>query len=137
MKIFLVEKLYREALRIRNIELEISRRYSGNQIRCPVHLSIGQEGIAAACALVMKKLDFAVSTHRGHAHYLAKGGDLKKMIAEIYGKVTGCSKGIGGSMHLMDLNVNFMGSSAIVGNSIPVGVGLGLSAKLKKKNQNI
>jgi len=83
----------------------------------------------------MKKLDFAVSTHRGHAHYLAKGGDLKKMIAEIYGKVTGCSKGIGGSMHLMDLNVNFMGSSAIVGNSIPVGVGLGLSAKLKKKNQ--
>lgn len=135
MKIFLVEKLYREALRIRNIELEISRRYSGNQIRCPVHLSIGQEGIAAACALVMKKLDFAVSTHRGHAHYLAKGGDLKKMIAEIYGKVTGCSKGIGGSMHLMDLNVNFMGSSAIVGNSIPVGVGLGLSAKLKKKNQ--
>jgi pyruvate dehydrogenase E1 component alpha subunit len=135
MKIFLVEKLYREALRIRNIELEISRRYSSNQIRCPVHLSIGQEGIAAACALVMKKLDFAVSTHRGHAHYLAKGGDLKKMIAEIYGKVTGCSKGIGGSMHLMDLNVNFMGSSAIVGNSIPVGVGLGLSAKLKKKNQ--
>jgi pyruvate dehydrogenase E1 component alpha subunit len=135
MKNFLVEKLYREALRIRNIELEISRRYSSNQIRCPVHLSIGQEGIAAACALVMKKLDFAVSTHRGHAHYLAKGGDLKKMIAEIYGKVTGCSKGIGGSMHLMDLNVNFMGSSAIVGNSIPVGVGLGLSAKLKKKNQ--
>jgi pyruvate dehydrogenase E1 component alpha subunit len=135
MKIFLVEKLYREALRIRNIELEISRRYSSNQIRCPVHLSVGQEGIAAACALVMKKLDFAVSTHRGHAHYLAKGGDLKKMIAEIYGKVTGCSKGIGGSMHLMDLNVNFMGSSAIVGNSIPVGVGLGLSAKLKKKNQ--
>jgi pyruvate dehydrogenase E1 component alpha subunit len=135
MKNFLVEKLYREALRIRNIELEISRRYSSNQIRCPVHLSIGQEGIAAACALVMKKLDFAVSTHRGHAHYLAKGGDLKKMIAEIYGKVTGCSKGIGGSMHLMDLNVNFMGSSAIVGNSIPVGVGLGLSVKLKKKNQ--
>lgn len=135
MKNFLVEKLYRKALRIRNIELEISRRYSSNQIRCPVHLSVGQEGIAAACALVMKKLDFAVSTHRGHAHYLAKGGDLKKMIAEIYGKVTGCSKGIGGSMHLMDLNVNFMGSSAIVGNSIPVGVGLGLSAKLKKKNQ--
>jgi pyruvate dehydrogenase E1 component alpha subunit len=135
MKNFLVEKLYREALRIRNIELEISRRYSSNQIRCPVHLSVGQEGIAAACALVMKKLDFAVSTHRGHAHSLANGGDLKKMIAEIYGKVTGCSKGIGGSMHLMDLNVNFMGSSAIVGNSIPVGVGLGLSAKLKKKNQ--
>jgi TPP-dependent pyruvate/acetoin dehydrogenase alpha subunit len=76
MKNFLVEKLYREALRIRNIELEISRRYSSNQIRCPVHLSVGQEGIAAACALVMKKLDFAVSTHRGHAHYLAKGGDL-------------------------------------------------------------
>lgn len=135
MKNSLVEKLYKVALRIRNVELEISNRYSSNQMRCPVHLSVGQEGIAAACALVMKKLDFAVSTHRGHAHYLAKGGDLKKMIAEIYGKATGCSKGIGGSMHLMDLNVNFMGTSAIVGNSIPVGVGLGLSVKLKKKSQ--
>jgi len=76
-----------------------------------------------------------VSTHRGHAHYLAKGGNLNAMIAEIYGKSTGCSKGKGGSMHLIDLRVNFMGTSAIVGNSIPIGVGLALSAQLKKTEQ--
>jgi len=121
--------------RIRMVEEEISRRYPEGEMRCPVHLSTGQEAIPAAFALSIRKDDFVVSTHRGHAHYLAKGGDLKAMIAEIYGKATGCSKGKGGSMHLIDLNVNFMGTSAIVGNSIPVGVGLALSAQLKSTDQ--
>jgi pyruvate dehydrogenase E1 component alpha subunit len=75
-------------------------------------------------------MDYAVSTHRSHAHYLAKGGDLIAMLAEIYGLDQGCSKGRGGSMHLADNRVGFMGSSAIVGNSIPVGTGLGMAAKL-------
>ena len=104
-------------------------------MRCPTHLSIGQEAVAAAVAECVQPADFAVSTHRGHAHYLAKGGDLKAMIAELYGKATGCSKGKGGSMHLVDLSVGFMGTSAIVGNSIPVGVGLALSARLKGTDQ--
>ena len=82
-----------------------------------------------------EKKDFAVSSHRAHAHYMAKGGSLKKMIAEIYGKVTGCSKGKGGSMHLIDIKSNFMGSTAIVGNTIPVGVGLALSSKIKKEDK--
>ncbi len=103
-------------------------------MRCPTHLSIGQELVASILSLIWKKKDYAVSTHRGHAHFLAKGGDLKKMIAEIYGKRTGTSKGKGGSMHLIDLTVNFMGTSAIVGNSIPVGVGLALSSKIKNDN---
>ena len=77
----------------------------------------------------LREGDCAVSSHRAHAHYLAKGGNLKGLIAEIYGKETGCSKGIGGSMHLIDKSVNFMGSTAIVGNSIPVGVGLALAQK--------
>ncbi|MDC0422972.1 thiamine pyrophosphate-dependent dehydrogenase E1 component subunit alpha [Methylophilaceae bacterium] len=127
--------LFHQMYRIRMVEEEISRRYPEGKMRCPVHLSTGQESIPAAFALSIKKNDFAVSTHRGHAHYLAKGGDLKAMIAEIYGKATGCSKGKGGSMHLIDLNVNFMGTSAIVGNSIPVGVGLALSAQLKGTDQ--
>lgn len=135
MNNLLIKKLYYCALRIRMIELEISRRYSEGMMRCPVHLSVGQEGVAAAFSLISNKNDFAVSTHRSHAHYLAKGGNLKKMISEIYGKITGCSRGIGGSMHLIDLDVKFMGSSAIVGNSIPIGVGLGLSAKIKKQNK--
>lgn len=104
-------------------------------MRCPTHLSVGQELVSAVFSLIAKKRDYAVSTHRGHAHYLAKGGSLKKMIAEIYGKETGTSRGKGGSMHLIDLNVNFMGTSAIVGNSIPVGVGLGLAIKLKNEKK--
>lgn len=120
--------------RIRTTERMIAEEYKYQEMRCPTHLSIGQELVPAIYSCFIKKNDFAVSTHRGHAHYLSKGGDLKKMIAELYGKETGCSKGKGGSMHLIDLAVNFMGTSAIVGNSIPTGVGLGLSLKLKKQN---
>lgn len=128
-------KLFAHMYRIRAVEEEIAKRYPQGDMRCPVHLSIGQESIPAIFAENVNISDFAVSTHRGHAHYLAKGGNLNAMIAEIYGKATGCSKGKGGSMHLIDLNVNFMGTSAIVGNSIPVAVGLALSAQLNKTNQ--
>ena len=92
-------------------------------MRCPTHLSIGQEAVPAVMSLHVRDADYAVSTHRGHAHYLSKGGCLKSMIAEIYGKETGCSKGKGGSMHLTDPSVNFIGTTAIVGGSIPIGVG--------------
>ena len=131
----LKERLYIEMYRIRAVEEMIAFKYPEGKMRCPTHLSIGQEAVPAAYSLLINNSDFAVSTHRGHAHYLGKGGDLKSMIAEIYGKKTGCSKGKGGSMHLIDLNVNFMGTSAIVGNSIPVGVGLGLSIELNKTDQ--
>ena len=129
--------LLREMIRIRSVEEEIAIRYPQQKMRCPTHLSIGQEAVPAALAASVKKDDFAVSTHRGHAHYLAKGGNLKAMIAEIYGKSTGCSKGKGGSMHLIDKSVGFMGTSAIVGNSIPLGVGLALSAQLRETDQKV
>ena len=135
MKLELLKNIYFELYRIRGVEEEISRQYKFQKMRCPVHLSIGQEIVSAVFSQIVNKKDFAVSTHRSHAHYLAKGGDLKKMISEIYGKETGCSNGKGGSMHLVDLKVNFMGSSPIVGNIIHIGVGLGLSAKIKKKKQ--
>jgi len=125
-------KLMTSMLRIRRVEEEIAKKYSEQEMRCPVHLSIGQEAPSAAFAHAVQKDDYAISTHRGHAHFLAKGGSLKSMIAEIYGKETGCSKGRGGSMHLADKEINFMGTSAIVGNSIPIGVGLGLSLKIRK-----
>ena len=118
-------------LRIRMVEEEIAARYPEQQMRCPVHLSIGQEAPAAAFSMVSERVDLAVSTHRGHAHYLAKGGDLRRMIAEIYGRETGCSGGVGGSMHLIDTHAGFMGTSAIVGNSIPVGVGLALALQTR------
>ena len=130
----LINSLYENLYLIRCVEETIAERYNEGKMRRPTHLSTGQEAVSAAFSLVAKKDDFAVSTHRGHAHYLAKGGCLNSMIAEIYGKSTGCSKGKGGSMHLIDLNVNFMGTSAIVGNSIPVGVGLALSAQIKNQD---
>ena len=128
------ERLYYMLKKIRLVEERIAEEYPKQEIRCPTHLSIGQEGVPAALSTLIENSDFAVSTHRGHAHYLSKGGNLNRMIAELYGKKTGCSGGKGGSMHLIDKRAGFMGTSAIVGNSIPLGVGLALSLKLKKKN---
>lgn len=128
-------QLFEMMLKIRLVEEEIVKRYSSSQMRCPTHLSIGQEAVPAALGLNVTDKDYAISTHRGHGHYIGKGGNIRSMIAEIYGKSTGCSKGRGGSMHLIDRKVGFMGTSAIVGNSIPVGVGFGLSSKIKKTNQ--
>ncbi len=119
--------------KIRITDEIISKKYIEKKIRCPVHLSIGQEIPSAVLNVLLDKKDFAISYHRSHAHYLAKGGSIKKLIAEIYGKETGCSKGVGGSMHLIDLKNNFLGSTAIVSNSIPVGVGYAYPM-LNKKN---
>lgn len=121
--------------RIRFAEEEIARRYSEDEMRCPIHLSIGQEAVGAGVGLALRSSDLAVSGHRAHAHYLGKGGNLNALIAELYGKVTGCARGKGGSMHLIDEAVGFMGSTAIVGGTIPIGVGLALGMKLKKTNQ--
>ena len=120
-------------LRIRLVEESIANKYSEQKMRCPTHLSIGQEAIAVGVCANLTSQDQVLSTHRAHAHYLAKGGCLNSMMAEIYGKVSGCSKGMGGSMHLIDTSVGFMGSTAIVGNTIPVAVGLALEKKLTRK----
>lgn len=119
---------------IRFVEEGIADRYPSGTMRCPTHLSIGQEAAAVGVAAALKNEDLVVSTHRGHAHYLAKGGNIKAMLAEIYGKEAGCCGGRGGSMHLIDRSVGFLGSTAIVGNSIPLSVGLGLSLQLKRTN---
>ena len=119
--------------KIRILEEEIAKKYPEGKMRCPTHLSIGQEAVPSALSLCITKKDTAVSTHRCHAHYIAKGGNINNMVAEIYGKETGCSKGRGGSMHLIDKSAGFMGSSAIVGNSIPIGTGIALKSKLKKE----
>lgn len=128
-------RFYYTMLRIRLVEETIAERYLEWKMRCPIHLSIGQEAVAEGVCSVLRKDDFVLSTHRSHAHYLAKGGDLNKMIAEIYGKAAGCSSGRGGSMHLIDKSVGFMGSTSIVGGTIPLAVGLGLSIKLHKTDQ--
>jgi TPP-dependent pyruvate/acetoin dehydrogenase alpha subunit len=126
-------KLFESMLRIRLVEESIANKYSEQKMRCPTHLSIGQEAIAVGVCANLTSQDQVLSTHRAHAHYLAKGGCLNSMMAEIYGKASGCSKGMGGSMHLIDTSVGFMGSTAIVGNTIPVAVGLALEKKLARK----
>ena len=84
--------------------LYLAKIYKEEEIRCPVHLSIGQEAVAAGVCEALNNRDKIISTHRSHAHYIAKGGNLKNMIAELYGKKDGCAMGLGGSMHLQDLS---------------------------------
>jgi len=120
---------------IRCVEENIANRYSEQKMRCPTHLSIGQEAVAAGVCLALNRDDQVFGTHRSHAHYIAKGGDIKAMIAEIYGKATGCSSGKGGSMHLVDLPVGFMGSTSIVGSTIPVAAGAALANHLHKNGR--
>ena len=133
MKKNIYKKIYQLQKKIRFVEEKITKHYKDYQMRCPTHLSIGQEAIAAASGLALNKKDISISYHRSHAHYLAKGGSSKKLFAELHGFKEGCSKGIGGSMHLTDLKNNFYGSTAIVSNSIPIGVGLAYSLKINKQ----
>lgn len=123
----LEKKLYSGMLRIRMVEEMIASLYPEQQIRCPVHLSIGQEGIAVGVCEALKKDDYVFSTHRSHAHFLAKGGSLKAMMAELYGKQSGCCGGKGGSMHLVDADVNFY-AVPILGSTIPMAVGTAFAA---------
>lgn len=126
-----------EMLRIRLVEEKIAELYPEQEMRCPIHLCIGEEAIAAGVCANLKDKDIVMSNHRSHGHYLAKGGNLKALIAELYGKSTGCSKGRGGSMHLIDLSVNFLGSTAIVGGTIPVAVGTAFGSKLQGKDDTV
>ena len=127
----LQKKLYFEMLRIRLIEERIADLYPRQQMRCPVHLSIGQEAVAAGVCAHLRREDYVLSGHRSHSHYLAKGGDLKRMMAELYGKETGCARGKGGSMHLVDLDAGFLGATPIVGSTIPIAAGAAMGLAMQ------
>jgi len=113
------------------IEEKIADLYHEQEMRCPVHLSIGQEAVAAGVCATLSRDDCVLSNHRSHGHYLAKGGNLKAMMAELYGKVTGCSHGKGGSMHLVDMSAGFLGATPIVGSTIPIAVGVALGSVMR------
>jgi pyruvate dehydrogenase E1 component alpha subunit len=128
-------KMFANLQLIRSIELLISEKYEEQIFRCPVHLSIGQEAIAVGVSLHLTVNDKVVSTHRSHAHYIAKGGDVFRMLSELIGSPLGCCKGRGGSMHIFDNSVGFMASVPIVGSSLPIAIGLALAEKnLNSKN---
>lgn len=128
-------ELYKTMVRIRMVESRIAAEYKYDEIKNPIHLSIGQEAIAAGVCMNLKRDDYLFATHRNHAQYLAKGGSLKKMIAELYLRETGCSHGRGGSMHLVAPEVGIMGTSAIVGGDIPIGTGAALASKMRKNGR--
>jgi TPP-dependent pyruvate/acetoin dehydrogenase alpha subunit len=127
-------RFYRSLYRIRRVEEEIARIYPSDKIKSPVHLSIGQEAVSVGVCEALRPDDVVFGTYRSHAYYLAKGGDLKKMLAELYGKATGCAKGKGGSMHLVDVDHGVMGASAVVGTTIPNAVGYAYALKLQRKD---
>ncbi len=130
-------RLYRSLYRIRRVEEEVARVYPTDKIKSPVHLSIGQESVAVGVCDPLRPDDVLFGTYRSHAFYLAKGGDLRAMIAELYGKVTGCAKGKGGSMHLIDAARGVMGSSAIVATTIPHACGYAYAMRYRKRDRAV
>ena len=126
-----LKNLFRRMLRIRLVEEEIERRYQQDQMKTPIHLVIGQEATAVGCCAAMNVTDLAYSSHRTHGVYLAKGGDLRAMLAEMHCRANGCAGSRGGSMHLIDFGVGMAGSSAIVAGSVPIAAGAALAARMQ------
>jgi TPP-dependent pyruvate/acetoin dehydrogenase alpha subunit len=124
-------ELYRKMLLIRRFEEKIVEVYPIQDMKTPVHLSIGQEAIAAGVCANLRQDDYMFTTHRSHGHCLAKGVDPKVLYAEFYGRITGCCKGKGGSMHPVAPEYGILGTSAIVGGGIPLAVGTALASKMK------
>jgi TPP-dependent pyruvate/acetoin dehydrogenase alpha subunit/nucleoside-diphosphate-sugar epimerase len=127
-------RLYRAIYRIRRLEEEVARVYATDKIKSPVHLSIGQEAVSVGVCDALRPADVVFGTYRGHALYLAKGGDLNAMVAELYGKATGCTKGKGGSMHLVDPEAGVMGMSAVVGTTIANAAGYAYALKHQRRD---
>lgn len=127
--------IYEIMLKIRMFEDEIARRWPEQEMRSPPHLSTGREGVAASVCATLHSSDQVMGYYRGHGYYLAKGGDPKAFIAEMYCRTTGSNEGKGGSMLISAPKVGYVGSSAIVGGGIPVATGLALASKMRKLNK--
>ena len=124
-------RLYRSMLRIRLIEEEIEKRYHEDQMKTPIHLVIGQEATSVGCSAALTDADLLYCSHRTHGNYLAKGGDLKSMLSEMFCRANGCAGSRGGSMHLIDKTVGMAGTSAIVGGAIPLATGAALATRMQ------
>lgn len=123
--------MYTTMVKIRLFESKVSELFAANKIPGVVHLYIGEEAVATGVCATLRDSDYITSTHRGHGHLLAKGGDVKLMLAEVFGKKTGYCKGKGGSMHIADIDLGILGANGIVGGGPPLAAGAGLSAQYK------
>ena len=129
------ENLLRDMVRIRRVEETLAELYPAGEMRTPTHFSIGQEAVAVGVCGALRRDDVVYSGHRCHAHYLAKGGDLRGMVAELYGRETGCARGRGGSVHLNDPEAGVIASSAILGQTMAVAVGTALAFTMDGRDQ--
>ena len=128
-------QMYRNMLRIRRFEERLAEESARGNIPGLLHLYVGEEAVAVGACSALRKEDYITSTHRGHGHCIAKGGDLRKMMAELFAKETGYCKGRGGSMHIAAPDIGIVGCSGIAGAGIPIAAGVGLSSKLRKTDQ--
>jgi len=127
--------MYERMLKIRHFEDRVKDLFAAGEMPGFVHLYLGQEAVAVGACVALNEDDYITSTHRGHGHIIAKGGDVKLMMAELYGKATGYNKGKGGSMHIAAPNLGILGANGIVGAGLPIATGAGLSAKLRRSGQ--
>ncbi|TET67628.1 MAG: thiamine pyrophosphate-dependent dehydrogenase E1 component subunit alpha [Dehalococcoidia bacterium] len=127
--------MYRTIVRIRRFEERVSREFADGNIPGSVHVYIGEEAVATGAIAHLRKDDYIMSTHRGHGHMIAKGGQTDRMMAELFAKKTGYCLGKGGSMHIADLDIGMLGAAGIVGSGIPIATGAGLSAKMRGTDQ--
>jgi len=124
--------MYERMLKIRHFESRVRDLFAAGEMPGFVHLYLGEEAVAVGVCAALNEDDYITSTHRGHGHIIAKGGDVKRMMAELYGKATGYNKGKGGSMHIADPSLGILGANGIVGAGIPIATGAGMSSKLLK-----
>jgi len=127
--------MFRTMVRIRRFEERVVREFADGNIPGSVHVYIGEEAVATGAIAHLKKEDYIMSTHRGHGHLIAKGGETDKMMAELFAKKTGYCLGKGGSMHIANLDIGMLGAAGIVGSGIPIATGAGLSAKMRGTDQ--
>src|SRR3989304_3536073 len=125
--------IYTRMLRIRGFEDRVHEEYAKTRVPGFVHLYAGEGAVAVGVCAHLEDRDFITSTHRGHGHCIAKGVDLKAMMAEVFGKATGACKGKGGSMHIADMAVGMLGANGIVGGGLPMATGAALAAQLEGK----
>jgi acetoin:2,6-dichlorophenolindophenol oxidoreductase subunit alpha len=127
--------IYTRMLRIRRFEEQVGKLFAQGQLPGFVHLYIGEEAVGVGVCTALRDDDFITSTHRGHGHVIAKGGDINRMMAELFGRATGYCKGKGGSMHIADFSIGMLGACGIVGGGMAPAVGAGLTAYYKGTDQ--
>lgn len=127
--------LHRELLRVRETELALATWYKKQEMRTPTHFGVGQEAVAVGVCAALRRSDVAYSHHRSHNHFLAKGGSVYRLAAELFGRETGCSRGRGGSVHLTDLSCGFVASSAILAESVAAATGSALAFAMRREDR--